>query len=67
MRGDKVPDLNNYAFKVNREYREQVAEICEKTGLSVSVVVNTCLGYGLEHLTIKPITRMGLGFDEKSA
>lgn len=65
MKGKEIPDLGSYTFKVVREHRERVAEICEQTGLSVNSVVNACLAYGLEHLTVKPVLRMGLVFDGK--
>ena len=57
------PCLSNYVFKLLRENRKQVEEICVQTGMSASAVVNACVAYGLEHLTVKPVTRLGLVFD----
>ena len=65
MKEHKIQDLSSYAFKVAREHRERIAEICEQTGFSVNSVVNACIAYGLEHLDVRPVLRMGLVFDGK--
>lgn len=64
MKGNiDAPDLCSYGFKLLREHRYKVADICQQTGMSVNAVVNACIGYGLEHLTVKPVTRLGLVFE----
>ena len=66
MKGNNdAQDLNSYGFKLIRDHRYKVADICMQTGMSVNAVVNACIGYGLEHLTVKPVTRLGLVFDGK--
>lgn len=64
MKGNnEIPELNSYGFKLLREHRYKVADICQQTGMSVNAVVNACIGYGLDHLTVKPVTRLGLVFE----
>ena len=64
MKGNnEIPELNSYGFKLLREHRYKVADICQQTGMSVNAVVNACISYGLEHLTVKPVTRLGLVFE----
>lgn len=52
------------AFKVEKRLRSRVSEICLKTGIPASEVVNKCLEYGLNNLAIKPVVTMGLVFGE---
>lgn len=53
------------AFKVEKRLRSRISEICLQTGIPASEVVNKCIEYGLNNLTIKPVVAMGLVFGEE--
>lgn len=67
LTNDELEKALRQVYRIETRYRDQVAALCEQTGMNVSSVINACLAYGLEHVTVKPVVRAGLVFDGEEA
>lgn len=65
MNGEELSEKLSCVFKVEKRLRARVIDICLRTELPASEVINRCVEYGLSNLKIKPVVKMGLVFGEE--